>query len=139
MRDRISSRSAPLLTVDVVIELEGGVVLIKRKNEPFKGKWAIPGGFVERGETVEQAALREAKEETGLKVELDELVGVYSDPERDPRGHVVSICFSAEGIEGELKAATDAAEVRIFEEIPWNDLAFDHKEILKDAGLEGLS
>lgn len=122
----------PSLTVDIIIKTEEGVVLIKRKNDPFKGKWAIPGGFVEYGETVENAARREVKEETGLEVELEDLVGVYSDPDRDPRGHMVSICYSAVRKGGNLRPDTDAEDVKIFKEIPWNNLAFDHDKILKE-------
>jgi 8-oxo-dGTP diphosphatase len=125
----------PALAVDVVIKVRGGVVLVKRKNEPYRGKWAMPGGFVEYGEMVEKAAVREAKEETGLEIKLDRLVGVYSEPGRDPRGHVVGICFLAKPVGGKLAAASDAADARVFREIPWKELAFDHAKILKDAGL----
>ncbi|MBC7100629.1 NUDIX hydrolase [Methanothermobacter tenebrarum] len=126
----------PLLTVDIVIICpDDNIILIKRKKNPYKGFWAIPGGFVEYGEKVEEAALREAYEETGLKVELDHLLGVYSDPDRDPRGHVISICFIAHQIGGKLKADTDASEVSKFkwEELKKIKLAFDHAIILRDA------
>lgn len=109
-------------------------MLVKRKNEPYRGRWALPGGFVRYGEKVEHAATREAREETGLKVKLRGLVGVYSAPGRDPRGHVVSVCFLAQRIGGKLKAASDADEVKIFRQVPWKKLAFDHAQILKDAG-----
>lgn len=125
----------PSLTVDTVIKTGGGVVLVKRKNEPFRGKWAIPGGFVDYGEMVEEAAVREALEETGLRVKLGRIIGVYSDPSRDPRGHVVSVCFLARPAGGKLRAASDAAEARVFKEIPWKKLAFDHAKILKDYGV----
>ncbi len=129
-------RRKPTLTVDVVILLGEGVVLIERKRPPFKGYWALPGGHVEYGETVEEAALREVLEETGLQVELLDLVGVYSEPDRDPRGHYVTIAFLAKP-RGEisLKASGDSAKARIFKlsEIPWSRLAFDHSKILKDA------
>ena len=110
-------------------------VLIKRKKDPYKDSWALPGGFVEYGETVECAVLREVKEETGLEIELQGIVGVYSDPERDPRGHTVTICFLAFKTGGELKADTDAADAIC---IPKNEilklkLAFDHDLIIKDA------
>ena len=127
-----SMRKSPLVAVDVVILFNGSIVLVKRLNEPYKNCWALPGGFVEYGETVEKAAIREAKEETGLDIKLLKLVGVYSDPKRDPRGHVISIAFLAKRIGGELKAASDAKEVRIFEKIPKN-LAFDHEYIIRDA------
>lgn len=125
----------PLLTVDTIIFCENdSVVLIRRKNPPYKNSWALPGGFVEYGETVESAAKREAEEETGLKVVLEGIVGVYSDPKRDPRGHVISICFKAHKKGGNLKANTDAAEVACFliPEILKFNLAFDHKKILTD-------
>ncbi len=124
-------KKRPLLAVDVIIEVDEGIVLVKRRNEPFKDFWAIPGGFVEYGETVEEAARREAEEETGLKVSLKNLVGVFSDPGRDPRGQVISICFSARRAGGVLSAATDAADVKVFNEAPWSKLAFDHEKVLK--------
>lgn len=123
-----------MLAVDVIIRGPGGVVLIKRKNEPFKGRWALPGGFVNYGERVEDAATREVKEETGLRVKLGKLAGVYSDPKRDPRGHTVSACYLAKRVGGRLRASSDAQEARIFKHIPWRKLAFDHARILKDAG-----
>ncbi len=126
----------PSLAVDIIIKSRGGVVLVRRRNDPYKGKWAIPGGFVEYGETVELAAAREALEETGIKVKLDGLLGVYSDPGRDPRGHTVSVCFTARRAGGKMRAASDAKEVGLFREIPWGELAFDHAQILKDAGFK---
>lgn len=122
----------PLLTVDTVIIYGGKLVLIRRKNPPFQGHFALPGGFVEAGETVEKAAVREAKEETGLDVELIKLLGVYSDPSRDPRGHTVSVCFLAVG-SGNLKAGSDALDTGLFgiTEIP--QLAFDHNKIIENA------
>ncbi|RLG92297.1 MAG: NUDIX hydrolase [Candidatus Hecatellales archaeon] len=122
----------PVLTVDVVIRVEEGFVFVRRANEPYRGYWAIPGGIVEYGETVEEAAKREAKEETGLEVRLVKLIGVYSDPKRDPRGHYVSIAYLAEPIGGELKASTDAKEVAVFKKKP-EKLAFDHEKIFEDA------
>jgi len=122
----------PVLTVDVLIRKDYGYVFVKRKNEPYRGHWAIPGGLVEYGETVEQAAIREAKEETGLEVKLTRLVGVYSDPTRDPRGHYISIAYLAETISGELKATTDAEEAKVFKRKP-EKLAFDHSKIFDDA------
>ena len=122
----------PKLMVDVVIPSEEGVVLIRRGREPFRGQWALPGGFVDVGETVEVAAARDAAEETGLAVELSRLVGVYSDPERDPRGHNVSVAFLARVLSGELSAATDAAEVSVLDPASV-ELAFDHRKIIDDA------
>jgi len=121
-----------VLTVDVLIRKDDGYVFIKRKNEPYRGWWAIPGGLVEYGETVEEAAIREAKEETALKVKLIRLVGIYSDPIRDPRGHYISVAYLAEAVSGELKAATDAEEVKVFKRKP-ERLAFDHDKIFEDA------
>jgi 8-oxo-dGTP diphosphatase len=122
----------PLLTVDALIIFEGKLVHIKRKNPPFKDRFALPGGFVEVGETVEEAAVREAKEETGLEIELVKLLGVYSEPSRDPRGHTVSVCFLARG-RGKLKAGSDAKDIGLFglNEIP--ELAFDHNKIIENA------
>jgi 8-oxo-dGTP diphosphatase len=125
----------PILAVDLAIICGyESLILIKRKNRPYKDSWALPGGFVEYGETVESAAIREAKEETGLKIILNGITGVYSDPKRDPRGHVISICFIAEKIDGKLKAASDASDAKCFSkgEISDLDLAFDHKNIIKD-------
>lgn len=130
-------KRAPLLVVDIIIVISGGVVLVKRADEPYEGRWALPGGFVEYGERVEEAAVREAKEETGLNIELKKIVGIYSDPKRDPRGHVVSICFLAESTGDKLAAGSDAAEARVFKKIPWRKLAFDHAKMLKDAGFGG--
>ena len=93
----------PSLTVDTLILFENRLVLVKRKNPPYQGKFALPGGFVEIGESTEKAAAREAFEETGLSVEIIKLVGVYSDPQRDPRGHTVSVCYLAKG-SGKLKS-----------------------------------
>ena len=122
----------PKLMVDVVIPSEDGIVLIRRASDPFEGRWALPGGFVEVGETVEAAAAREAAEEAGLAVELARLVGVYSDPDRDPRGHNVSVAFLARVVGGDLIAATDAAEVAVIDPDSV-ELAFDHRSIIADA------
>lgn len=126
--------TTPLLTVDIIIELPGEsnskIVLIERKNPP--PGWALPGGFVDVGETVEQAAVREAKEETNLDVTLTDLLGIYSDPTRDSRGHTVSAVYIAKGT-GEPKAQDDAANLQICDpRIPPGELAFDHRRILDD-------
>ncbi|AAL81714.1 NUDIX hydrolase [Pyrococcus furiosus DSM 3638] len=124
------------VTVDIVIIHNGNIVLIERKNDPYKGYLALPGGFVEYGEKVEEAAIREAKEETGLDVKLLRVVGVYSDPNRDPRGHTITVAFLAIGL-GEPKAGDDAKKVHLIpiEEIEKikAKLAFDHAKIIEDA------
>lgn len=121
----------PLLTVDIIIRLQDRfVVLIERRYPPYG--WAFPGGFVDVGETLEQAAIREAKEETGLVVNLEALLGCYSDPSRDPRGHTVSVVYVAKA-HGEPRAADDAKNITLVD--PANHsiaLAFDHELILND-------
>ena len=126
----MSEHKKPVPTVDIIIEVEGGIVLIERKNPPHG--WAIPGGFVDYGETVEAAAVREAREETGLVVKLTGLLGVYSDPSRDPRSHTISTVFVASAA-GQPVADDDAADAGVFTEdtLP-GDIAFDHREILED-------
>lgn len=124
----------PLLTADIIIELVDRpgrpIVLIERRYPP--PGWAIPGGFVDVGESIEQAALREAQEETALQVTLTALLGVYSDPKRDARGHTASAVYVAEA-QGTPHAQDDAAAVGVFnpEDLPVN-LAFDHRRILTD-------
>ncbi len=127
----------PALTVDTIIVEDNNLVLIKRLNNPYKDHWALPGGFVEYGETVEDAAVREAKEETGLDIKLEKLVGVYSDPNRDPRGHTVTVAFKAIIIGGKLQSDSDAKDAMFveYDDLKNIDLAFDHREILHDAGL----
>lgn len=132
MRRRFMKPQTPSLTVDTVILLKNRLVLVKRKNPPYQGKFALPGGFVEIGETTENAAAREAFEETGLSVEIIKLVGVYSDPHRDPRGHTVSVCYLAKGF-GELKSGSDADSVELFDLDSIPELAFDHNKIINDA------
>jgi len=123
---------APRVTVDAVIERDGSVVLVKRLNPPYKDMWCIPGGFLELGETAEEGTIREAEEETGLKVEITGLIGVYSDPKRDPRGHTVGIVYSCKVLSGNLKADSDAKEARWFPLNALPSLAFDHKKIMND-------
>ena len=122
----------PKLTVDGIVFEEGKVLLIKRKREPFKGRWALPGGFVNYNERVEDAVVREVKEETNLETEIDYLFGVYSDPDRDPRGHTVSIVYVLKRRGGTLRGGDDAEDARFFplDELP--ELAFDHGKILSD-------
>jgi ADP-ribose pyrophosphatase YjhB (NUDIX family) len=120
----------PFPTVDIIIEMDEGIVLIKRKNPPFG--WALPGGFVDYGESLEASAVREAKEETSLDVSLVSEFGAYSEPDRDPRMHTITVVFIAKA-EGEPQAADDAAEIGIFykDTLP-EKLAFDHGSILQD-------
>lgn len=129
-RREIEIWDSPKPVVDILIEFGGGVLLIKRKNPPYG--WAIPGGFVDYGERVEEAAVREAREETSLKIKNLRQFRVYSDPRRDKRVHTISTVFTASG-EGKPKAADDAADVGVFtrENLP-DDLAFDHRDILND-------
>ncbi|WP_406535958.1 NUDIX domain-containing protein [Methanobrevibacter sp.] len=125
----------PSLTTDIFIfDDDFNFILIKRKNNPYKDYWALPGGFVEYGESVENAAVREAKEETSIDVELKDLVNVYSNPDRDPRGHTISIAFTAKGDFASRRADDDASDIDIFspEQLCEIDLAFDHDKIVKD-------
>jgi len=123
----------PLVTTDGVVFHDNGVVLIRRKNEPFKGQYALPGGFAEIGETIEDACRREMKEETGLDISNLQLIGVYSRPDRDPRGHTISVAFLGEADVSRLRAGSDAAEAEVVENWAEQDLAFDHREIVEDA------
>src|ERR1700690_1795250 len=120
----------PFPTVDIVIEYRGGIILVKRRNPPYG--WAIPGGFVDYGESLEDAAAREAKEETGLTAELVRQFHAYSEPDRDPRFHTVSVVFIARG-NGEMHAADDAVDAGVFtkDNLP-GEIAFAHRAILED-------
>ncbi len=120
----------PLPTVDLIIEYNGGIILIKRKNPPYG--WALPGGFVDYGESLETAAVREAREETGLDVELVRQFHAYSEPERDSRFHTITIVYIARA-KGLPRAGDDAADVGVFagDNLP-EDIAFDHRDILMD-------
>ena len=121
----------PLPTVDIIIEIESkGIVLIKRKNPPYG--WALPGGFVDYGESLEESAIREAKEETDLDVKLNKQLHTYSDPKRDPRNHSISTVYIAKA-KGRPQAKDDAIEIGIFNEsnLP-EEIAFDHRSILED-------
>jgi ADP-ribose pyrophosphatase YjhB (NUDIX family) len=120
----------PVPAVDIIIRQMGGIVLVRRKNPP-EG-WALPGGFVDYGETLEDAAMREAKEETGLNVKLIRQFHSYSDPNRDPRRHVITTVFLAEA-SGQAAAGDDAAEIGVFSAVKLPDkMAFDHRQILED-------
>lgn len=125
----------PTPTVDVVILMpmdDGeGVVLIERSNPPHG--WALPGGFVDYGESCEQAAVREMKEETGLDITLTGLLGVYSDPNRDPRQHTMSVVYTGVPQDpASLMAGDDAANAKVFPLGEWPELVFDHSAILND-------
>lgn len=125
----------PSLTVDIFIyDEDNNFILIKRGNEPFKGYWALPGGFVDYGETVENAAKRESLEETSINVKLERLVGVYSKPDRDPRRHTVSITYTAKGNMENMRADDDACDIGIFtmKDLEKLNIAFDHEEIIAD-------
>jgi 8-oxo-dGTP diphosphatase len=132
-------RNTPKLVADaLILTKENKLILVRRKFEPFTGFYALPGGFVEYGETVEHACMREAWEETGLKVRVIRLLGVYSDPKRDPRGHTASVVFLCSAVGGKLKESTEETkDVKAFSksELKRLKLAFDHGKILKDAGL----
>jgi 8-oxo-dGTP diphosphatase len=120
----------PFLTVDIIIRYRGGIVLIERKNPP--PGWALPGGFVDLGESLEDAALREAKEETSLDVTLSEQFHAYSKPDRDPRFHTVSVVFIGDG-KGTLQGRDDARKAKVFteESLP-KHIAFDHSQIISN-------
>jgi 8-oxo-dGTP diphosphatase len=120
------------ISVDTIIEYPNGeIVLVKRSKDPFKDMWCMPGGMVEENETVEAAAIREAKEETNLDIKLVKLVGVFSDPERDPRGHYISITFHAVPLGGNLQSGSDAKDATLMSLHKLPELAFDHREIIE--------
>jgi 8-oxo-dGTP diphosphatase len=119
----------PLSTVDIIIEIMGGIILIARKNKPLG--WALPGGFVDYGESLEQAAVREALEETGLNVTLIQQLKTYSATDRDPRHHTISTVFIAKA-DGQPQAGDDAGTADIFTEQNLPPLVFDHAKILAD-------
>jgi ADP-ribose pyrophosphatase YjhB (NUDIX family) len=130
-KNEIEVYKNPIPTVDIVIEIESkGIVLIKRKNPPYG--WALPGGFVDYGESLEESAVREAKEETNLDVKLTGQFHTYSDPARDPRHHSISTVYIAKA-KGTPQARDDAADIGIFNETNLPDtIAFDHRSILRD-------
>ena len=122
----------PILTVDGVLLMDDKLLLVRRGREPEKGKLALPGGIVEYGETTEEAVVRETKEETGIITKPVRLLGVYSDPNRDPRGHFITVAYVLAQDDGDLQAGDDAAEVILqpIDNIPL--LAFDHNQIMAD-------
>ncbi len=123
----------PCVTADIIVPYKGGIVLIKRREEPFKGCWALPGGHLEYGkENAKQAAIRELKEETGLEGKIEDLL-LYdesSDPGRDPRGHYVTLVYVLQNAKGKLKARSDASDIKVCKKLP-KKMAFDHKKILE--------
>lgn len=124
----------PTPTVDIVLQRDSKVLTIKRKKDPFKGQLALPGGFVNEGETVEEAIKREALEETSFEVEPIDILGVYSDPKRDPRKHIMTVVFVGIIVGGSGKAGDDAASIEWIElgEVEKHQIAFDHAMILRD-------
>ena len=123
-------KEQPKISVDIIVKYQQGIILIERKFEPFG--WGLPGGFINYGESAEDAAIREAKEETNLDVEIERQFHVYSDPKRDKRAHIITIVFIAAG-KGKLKAGDDAKNIKIckIDDIPGN-LVDDHNQILSD-------
>jgi len=126
-------KTPPLTTDCVVVDAKRRVLLVRRGHPPFKGKYGLPGGFVDVGETVEDACRRELKEETGVKAGRLELLGVYSDPKRDPRGHTCSVVFLTRVARATPRAGDDAAAAEWVEDWSKQDLAFDHAKILSHA------
>ena len=129
---RFMSYKIPSITTDGIILKDKQILLIKRKNEPFKGKWALPGGFVEYGEKTEDAVMREVSEETGVKTKIRTLAGVYSDPNRDPRGHIITIIYVLDIVDENVKAGDDASDVKFFDVHQLPALATDHNKIIND-------
>lgn len=123
----------PAIAVNLIIEDRNRILLVKRKFEPFKGLWSLPGGYIEYGENVEEALKREAKEECGLDVKPSKIVGVYSNPKRHPWKHVIAICYAAKKVGGQLRAESKEEKARFFNinQIP-KKLAFDHTKMIKD-------
>jgi 8-oxo-dGTP diphosphatase len=125
----------PKLTVDAwARDRRGRILLVRRGRPPFRGKWALPGGFCETGETTEEACAREVREETGVAVRVGGVRGVYSDPKRDPRGHTVSVLYDAVAVGGKATGGDDAADARWYSrrELAGLDLAFDHGRIVRE-------
>jgi len=123
---------SPKITVDGIIIKDGEILLVKRKNDPFKGKWALPGGFVEYGEKTEDAVVREVLEETGLKATVYKTIGVYSDPNRDPRGHTITVVYKLDIKGGKLKSGDDASDAKFFDVNQLPELSFDHNKIIEN-------
>lgn len=122
----------PWVTVDGLVVQDGKLVVVIRRNPPFKGMPALPGGFVELGETTEAAVVREVREETGLETRVLRTVGVYSDPTRDPRGHTVTAAYALEVVGGALRAGSDAKAITLVDPDRLPSMAFDHAKIVAD-------
>src|SRR5256886_14370082 len=133
----MTERSHPAVTVDGLVLVDGKLVAIRRGNDPFRGMPALPGGFVELGETTVEAVVREVREETGLETQVLRLVGVFSDPGRDPRGHTVTIAYALEAIGGPLKAGGGGAAVALVGSDEPPRMGLSHKEKVNKWG--GLS
>ena len=121
----------PAVAVDGLVVVDGKLVAVRRGNDPFRGMPALPGGFIELGETTVAAVVREVREETGLETDVDRLVGVFSDPRRDPRGHTISIAYALNAVGGKLQAGSDAAAIVLIDPDAPPRMAFDHNEILR--------
>jgi 8-oxo-dGTP diphosphatase len=124
----------PRVAVDGLVLYGGKLVAVRRKNDPYRGMPALPGGFIELGEKAEEAVVREVREETGLQTRILRLVGVFSDPKRDPRGHVISVAYGLEETGGELRAGSDAAAVILLDPDGTLEMAFDHATIVRSWG-----
>ena len=124
----------PIPTVDAIIQKSSSILLVKRKKDPYKNQFALPGGFVNEGETIEEAIEREVYEETSLKIHPIDILGVYSDPTRDPRGHMMTVVFIVLIIKGIATAGDDAKEISWIpiEKINEIKIAFDHKLVIRD-------
>ena len=132
MLERFEGSRMPRLAVDGIIILNGKLVTVQRVFEPYKGKFVLPGGFLEYGETAEEGVVREVFEETGLRTRVARLVGVYSEPDRDPRGHVVSAVFELHVLGGRLRPSSETKSIRLIEPRKGLPLAFDHSRIVCD-------
>ncbi len=127
-----ATQNHPWVTADGLVLVDGKLVLVVRRNPPFQGMFALPGGFVELGETTEQAVVREVREETGLETRVVRLVGVYSDPARDPRGHTVAVAYALERTGGALRAGDDARDIALVDADHLPLMAFDHARMVAD-------
>src|SRR2546422_8709271 len=132
--DAMVAGAHPSVAVDGIVLQDGKLVAVRRMNEPYRGMPALPGGFVELGETTVEAVVREVREETGLETKVLRLVGVFSDPGRDPRGHTVTIAYALEVIGGTLKAGSDASAIVLADPDDPPKMAFDHNDIVRQWG-----